>query len=55
MKFGNVEQQKTIFGAFDAIVGMAYPQFAEKGVTPLFDEMKNQKLLKNNLFAFYFA
>jgi len=32
---------------------MAYPTLAEKGVTPLFDEMKNQKLLKNNIFAFY--
>jgi hypothetical protein len=32
---------------------MAYPALAEKGVTPVFDEMKNQKLLKDNIFAFY--
>lgn len=32
---------------------MAYPALAEKGVTPIFDEMKNQKLLKENIFAFY--
>ena len=37
----------------EAIVGLAYPQLAEKGVTPVFDEMMQQKLLKSNIFAFY--
>jgi len=32
---------------------MAYPQLAEKNVTPVFDEMMNQKLLVKNIFAFY--
>lgn len=32
---------------------MAYPALAEKGVTPVFDEMIDQKLLKSNVFAFY--
>lgn len=32
---------------------MAYPALAEKGVTPVFDEMMGQKLLKGNMFAFY--
>jgi hypothetical protein len=32
---------------------MAYPALAEDGVTPVFDNMMNQNLLKNNLFAFY--
>lgn len=32
---------------------MAYPALAEKGVKPVFDEMIDQKLLKNNVFAFY--
>jgi cathepsin D len=56
-KFGNVEKQKTIFTGsnFEAIIGMAYPALAEKGVTPVFDEMINQKLLKTNVFAFYFT
>lgn len=40
---------------FEAIVGMAYPALAEKGVTPVFDEMINQKLLNQNMFAFYFT
>ena len=56
-KFGNVEKQKTIFTGsnFEAIIGMAYPALAEKGVVPVFDEMINQKLLKTNVFAFYFT
>jgi hypothetical protein len=32
---------------------MAYPALAEKGVTPVFDEMIKQNLLLNNVFAFY--
>ena len=32
---------------------MAYPALAEKGVTPIFDQMMSQKLLSHNLFAFY--
>jgi len=47
--------KKTIFNGknFEAIVGMAYPQLAEKNVTPVFDEMIGQKLLAKNIFAFY--
>jgi len=56
-KFGNVEKQKTIFRGnnFEAIIGMAYPELAEAGVKPVFDEMIDQKLLKSNVFAFYFT
>ena len=56
-KFGNVEKQHTIFTGsnFEAIVGLAYPALAERGVTPIFDEMINQKLLQSNLFAFYLS
>jgi hypothetical protein len=32
---------------------MAYPELAENGVTPVFDNMISQHLLKANLFAFY--
>merc|ERR1711990_1426524 len=34
---------------------MGYPSLGEPGVTPMFDELINQKILKNNLFAFSFA
>lgn len=46
-KFGNVEKQSTIFTGknFEAIIGMAYPALAEKGVKPVFDEMIGQHLL----------
>jgi hypothetical protein len=37
----------------EAIIGLAYPEFAEKGVTPLFDNMMAQKVLKSNMFAFF--
>mmetsp|Transcript_36115 Transcript_36115/g.55462 ORF Transcript_36115/g.55462 Transcript_36115/m.55462 type:complete len:231 (+) Transcript_36115:339-1031(+) len=53
-KFGNVESENGIFnGGFEAVIGMAYPSLAESGVTPVFDNMMGQKLLKNNMFAFY--
>lgn len=53
-KFGNVEEEKDIFnGDFEAIIGLAYPALAEPGVTPVFDNMIGQNLLKNNMFAFY--
>ena len=40
-KFGNTKEAATIFNGknFEAIVGMAYPELAEPGVTPLFDNM----------------
>jgi hypothetical protein len=39
-KFGNVEKEDSIFREnFDAIVGLAYPSFAERGITPVFDNM----------------
>jgi len=32
---------------------LAYPNFAERGITPVFDNMIQQKLLQDNLFAFF--
>jgi hypothetical protein len=36
-------------------VGLAYPSLAEKGVKPMFDELMDNHLLENNVFAFYLA
>lgn len=54
-KFGNTKEASTIFTGhnFEAIVGLAYPELAEPGVTPLFDNMMKQKLLVSNMFAFF--
>ena len=32
---------------------MAYPALAEENVTPLFDVIMKENLLKSNMFAFY--
>lgn len=54
-KFGNTKEASTIFTGsnFEAIVGLAYPELAEKDVTPMFDNMMEQKLLVSNIFAFH--
>lgn len=40
---------------FDAIIGLAYPAMGEGISTPLFDTMMAQKVLKQNVFAFYMS
>lgn len=44
----------TIFSGdnFEAIIGLGYAALAEPGVTPAFDEMMSQNVLKNNMFSF---
>ena len=32
---------------------MGYPSLAQKGVTPFFDNVIKNNILKNNIFAFY--
>jgi len=52
--FGNAEKQNNIFtGGFEAIIGLSYPNLAAPGITPVFDSMMQQHLVKSNLFAFY--
>jgi hypothetical protein len=37
-----VESEDGVFiGNFGAIIGLAYPELAERGVTPVFDSMMN--------------
>ena len=42
-------------GKFDALIGMAYPTFAEPGVQPLFDGLIESKKLNKNVFSWYLS
>jgi hypothetical protein len=53
--FGMVTEETCFHSTFDAIIGMAYPQFAEPGVTPFFDSMMGSEILKANVFAFHMS
>lgn len=53
--FGMVVDHTVFNGKFDALVGMAYPQFAEKGVTPLFDGLMQSGQLAKNVFSWYLS
>jgi cathepsin D len=56
-KFGVADEATTIFDGtnFEAIVGLAYPELAEDGVTPVFDRLIQQKSLQSNVFAFFMS
>ena len=53
--FGMVVEHSVFNGKFDALIGMAYPQFAEPGVTPFFDSMMDDGILKRDVFAFFMS
>ncbi|NXS23243.1 PEPE protein, partial [Mystacornis crossleyi] len=38
---------------FDGILGLGYPNLAADGITPLFDNLVNQSLLREDLFSVY--
>ena len=43
--FGLVVQQNVFNSSLDAIIGLAYPEFAEPGVVPFFDGMMQADIL----------
>ena len=53
--FGDIYESEGIFhkGGVEAIIGLAYPQLAEEGHTPLFDIMMKQHVFERNIFAFF--
>ena len=52
-QFGSIVKQKKMFIDCEALIGLAYPKMAWKGVTPLFDALMQSHQLHRNVFAFY--
>ena len=55
MDFGLATKAPINGAMFDALVGLAYPQFAHEGVIPFFDEIMKKKYLQKNIFSFYLS
>ena len=53
--FGMVTKDETFNDDFDAIIGMAYPEFAEPGVVPFFDALMATGTMTKNVFAFHMS
>lgn len=57
-KFGEIiDEIGDVFesGEFSGILGLSYPSMAVLGVTPVFDNIINSKILKNNLITFFYS
>ena len=51
-----VEADSNMFdGGFDAIIGMAYPTFAEEGVTPFFEALRQSGKLDKEVHSWYLS
>ncbi|OWK17633.1 PAG2, partial [Cervus elaphus hippelaphus] len=40
---------------YDGLLGLAYPSLAVRGTTPVFDNLKNQRVISEPVFAFYLS
>lgn len=53
--FGLVIEENAFNPTFDAIVGLAYKEFAEPGVIPFFDSLMDSGTLSKKVFAFHMS
>lgn len=44
-----------IFAKFDGVLGMGYPNVAIDGITPVFDGIMSQHILKEEVFSVYYS
>ncbi|XP_013871100.1 renin [Austrofundulus limnaeus] len=44
-----------IFAKFDGVLGMGYPNAAIDGITPVFDHIMSQHILKEEVFSIYYS
>ncbi|XP_062854670.1 renin [Trichomycterus rosablanca] len=44
-----------IFAKFDGVLGMGYPEAAIDGITPVFDRIMSQGVLKEDIFSVYYS
>lgn len=44
-----------IFARFDGVLGMGYPSQAVDGITPVFDRILSQQILKEEVFSVYYS
>lgn len=44
-----------IFAKFDGVLGMGYPEAAIDGITPVFDRIMSQGVLKEDSFSVYYS
>ena len=53
--FGVVQKADVFRSEFDAIIGMAYPSFAEPGVTPFFEQLRNTGKLDREMHSWFLS
>lgn len=44
-----------LFAKFDGVLGMGYPDVAIDGITPVFDHIMSQHILKEEVFSVYYS